>query len=86
MPTETGKVNAPDGVTVDPSGFLPTNRAYFSFPGSLTTPPCTEEVAWFLLRTPVRVSKGEVATFAKEYPLNARPVQPLNGRPVQMSQ
>jgi carbonic anhydrase len=85
IPQEMGKESAPDGVSVDPNGFLPTNRAYFTFPGSLTTPPCSEDVTWYLLRTPVWVSKPEVATFAKEYPLNARPVQPRNGRPVEAS-
>jgi carbonic anhydrase len=85
IPKEKEKDTAPDGATVDPSGLLPTNRAYYTFPGSLTTPPCSEDVTWFVLRTPVRVSKHEVNAFAAEYPLNARPDQPLNGRAVQMS-
>jgi carbonic anhydrase len=85
IPKEKEKESAPDGVTVDPNGMLPTNRAYYTFPGSLTTPPCSEEVTWYVLRTPVRVSQHEVASFAAQYPLNARPDQPLNGRPVQMT-
>jgi carbonic anhydrase len=85
IPKEKEKESAPDGVTVDANGMLPTNRAYYTFPGSLTTPPCSEEVTWYVLRTPVRVSKHEVGSFAAEYPLNARPDQPLNGRPVQMT-
>lgn len=85
IPTEKEKEMVPDGVAVDPSGFLPTNRAYFTFPGSLTTPPCSEGVTWFVLRTPVRVSKHEVSSFAQAYPSNARPDQPLHGRPVQMT-
>jgi carbonic anhydrase len=85
IPKEKGKESTPDGVTVDPTALLPTHRAYYTFPGSLTTPPCSEDVTWYVLRTPVRVSKKEVASFSAEYPLNARPDQPLNGRPVQMS-
>jgi carbonic anhydrase len=85
IPTEKGKESAPDGATVDPAALLPVNRAYFTFPGSLTTPPCSEGVTWFLLRTPLRVSKKEVASFSAVYPDNSRPVQPLNGRAVQMS-
>jgi carbonic anhydrase len=85
IPKEKNKESSPDGVLVDPNGLLPTNRAYYTFAGSLTTPPCSEDVTWFLLRTPMTVSKKEVATFATEYPLNARPVQPLNGRQVLMS-
>ena len=53
--------------------------------GSLTTPPCTEGVTWFVLKSPAPISKGEVAAFAKKYPHNARPVQPLNGRMVRMT-
>ncbi len=86
LPKEKGQESSPEGVTVDPTGMLPTNRAYYAFPGSLTTPPCSEDVSWFLFRTPGSVAKPEVATFAAEYPDNARPVQPLHGRTVQMSQ
>jgi len=85
LPKEQGKESAPEGVTVDPSGLLPANRAYFTFPGSLTTPPCSEDVTWYVLRTPVRLSKPQVSAFAQLYPDNARPVQPPHGRTVQMS-
>ncbi len=85
LPKEKDKESAPDGVTVDPSGLVPANHAYYTFAGSLTTPPCSEEVTWFLLRTPGTVDKPEVKAFATEYPDNARPPQPLNGRTVQMS-
>ncbi len=85
IPKEKDMENAPDGVTVDPSGLVPAHHAYYTFPGSFTTPPCTEDVTWFLLRTPGTVDKPEVKTFAAEYPDNARPPQPLNGRTVQMS-
>jgi carbonic anhydrase len=85
IPKEKDKESAPDGVMVDPSGLVPANRAYYTFAGSLTTPPCSEEVTWFLLRTPGTVSKSEVTAFAAEYPDNARPPQPVNGRIVQMS-
>ncbi len=85
IPAEKGKESAPDGVGVDATKLLPTNRAYYTFPGSLTTPPCSEAVTWFVLRSPVRVSKKEVASFAAQYPLNARPDQPLHGRLVQMT-
>jgi carbonic anhydrase len=49
-------------------------------PGSLTTPPCTENVTWYVLKTPIQLSADEIARFARLYPMNARPVQPLNGR------
>lgn len=48
--------------------------------GSLTTPPCNEEVSWQVLKQPVELSKAQLQAFRRLYPMNARPVQPLNGR------
>jgi carbonic anhydrase len=53
--------------------------------GSLTTPPCTEGVRWYVLRMAESISAEQVAAFGAIYPANARPVQPLNDRPVQAS-
>ena len=69
-------------MTIDPSELLPADRSYFSYVGSLTTPPCTEGVRWFVLKDPVTVSSSEIGTFTKLYPRNARPLQPVNGREV----
>ena len=85
LPAEEGKEVGPEGVSVDASGLLPATRGYFTFAGSLTTPPCTEGVTWFVLKDPVQLSSSELALFAKKYPHNARPVQPLNARAVQMT-
>jgi carbonic anhydrase len=73
------------GVTIDPAELLPADRAYYTFAGSLTTPPCSEGVAWFVLKNPTTLSPGEIERFARLYPMNARPVQPLNGRVVRAS-
>lgn len=85
LPAEEGKEVAPEGVNVDASGLLPADRGYYTFTGSLTTPPCTEGVTWFVLKNPGQISKDQVAAFAKKFPHNARPVQPLNGRTIQAS-
>jgi carbonic anhydrase len=85
LPSERGVEIAPEGVSIDAARFLPAARGYFTFTGSLTTPPCTEDVTWFVLKTPVQISRSQVAAFAKRYPNNARPTQPLNGRAVQMT-
>ncbi len=63
-----------------PYTLLPSARRYATYQGSLTTPPCTEGVRWFVLTTPARVSGEQVATFTETYFGNARPVQPSNGR------
>jgi carbonic anhydrase len=74
-----------DDVTIDATNLLPQDRTYYTFVGSLTTPPCTEGVTWFVLKNPMTLSNAQIEQFARIYPLNARPVQPLNGRLVQAS-
>jgi len=69
-------------ILVNPAGLLPMDRSYFSYTGSLTTPPCSEGVRWLVLRSPLTLSKHEIAVFAKLYPNDARPIQKLNGREV----
>jgi carbonic anhydrase len=64
---------------------LPSDQNYYTFDGSLTIPPCSEGVKWFVMKTPVELSPAQIAAFARLYPDNARPVQPLNGRKVEES-
>jgi carbonic anhydrase len=65
---------------IDPEDLLPTRRDYVYYRGSLTTPPCTEGVEWFVLAEPVEVPPGLLQRLSQIMGLNARPVQPLNGR------
>jgi carbonic anhydrase len=67
----------------DASSLLPSTMGYYAFKGSLTTPPCSEGVAWQVLKTPVEISKAQIQAFKKIFKMNARPVQPLNQRKVQ---
>ncbi|TVU50908.1 hypothetical protein EJB05_02305, partial [Eragrostis curvula] len=59
--------------------------SYFRYAGSLTTPPCTENVVWNILGKVRQISKEQVAQLATLLPSkdSARPAQPLNGRVVQ---
>jgi carbonic anhydrase len=70
------------GATLQLTELLPTQRGYYTFDGSLTTPPCTEHVRWFVLKSPVQASARQVQQFATRYSHNARPIQPLNDRTV----
>ena len=81
-PKTAGPEKDDDKLQINATDLLPANRGYFTFAGSLTTPPCTEGVSWFVLKTPVTISKKQVATFAQIYPYDERPTQPLNGRTV----
>jgi carbonic anhydrase len=83
LPKEKGKENIVDALKINAVDLLPQSKGYYTFAGSLTTPPCSEDVTWFVLKTPVQVSADEIARFARSYPMNARPVQPLNGRDIQ---
>lgn len=86
MPRTPGQEHEIPGVKVDPFGLLPSDTAYYTYAGSLTAPPCTEGVTWFVLKTPVDMSTEEISLFANLYPHNVRPIQPLNGRVVNESQ
>jgi carbonic anhydrase len=70
------------GATVDATSLLPQTRSYYTFRGSLTTPPCSEGVTWFVLQTPSTLSNSELQTLLRLYAHNARPVQPVNARKV----
>jgi carbonic anhydrase len=82
LPQAKGKETVVAGVQINAVGLLPQNKDYYTFKGSLTIPPCTENVSWYVLKTPVQISAEQIARFAKYYPMNARPVQPLNDRDI----
>ena len=86
LPAQEGPEKTHDDVQIDATGLLPTERGYYTFTGSLTTPPCTENVTWFVLKAPETISQAQADAFGRIYQRDARPTQPLNGRDVLMSQ
>lgn len=84
LPLEKFDVAAPSEV-LDPMDLIPARRDYYTFMGSLTTPPCTEGVLWIVMKEPVQASPQQMALFSRLYPLNARPVQPSSGRIIKES-
>ena len=79
-PKTEGPEVVPDGVMFNPANLLPKELDFFHYDGSLTTPPCTEKVKFFILKTQVNISKEQVTDFP--FKMNARPIQPANGRPI----
>lgn len=79
LPLEKGE-EMPARGTLDFSALLPSDRRYFTYMGSMTTPPCREGVLWMVMKSPVAISAEQLGIFARLYPMNARPVQPLGGR------
>ena len=88
IPTQNGDTNTVSGV--QPTDFLPNNLSYYYYEGSLTTPPCSEVVQWFLLRNPINVPSAFLDSLRNRVSgmegqllkANYRDPQPLNGRQV----
>ncbi len=80
MPLEKNAPVEPPDLDINPLSFLPASRNYYTYMGSLTTPPCTEGVLWLVMKQPVQVSPEQIAIFSRLYKNNARPVQPASGR------
>lgn len=86
MPEKPGGYHVVPGVNFDPAELIPETKGYYSYEGSVTAPPCTENVTWYVLKTPIEISAAQIAAFAKLYPHDVRPLQKLNGRVVLESQ
>ncbi|WP_430598463.1 carbonic anhydrase [Enterococcus sp. AZ177] len=65
---------------IDIESMFPENKSYYHYLGSLTTPPLTENVEWYILKTPVDVSKKQIEMFEEYYEHNNRNSQSLNDR------
>lgn len=83
LPPVQGPEVAAPGVTINPADLLPKSRGYYFYEGSLTTPPCTEGVKFFIMKQPIGVRRDMIERFPFKH--NARPVQPLNGRKIAAS-
>lgn len=68
------------GATVDAAKLLPPNLWMWRYDGSLTTPPCSEQVKWHVMAEAIEASKDQIAQFTALFPSNFRPVQPLGNR------
>ena len=79
-PPKEGPEVAPDNVAFNPTNLLPREMEFFHYDGSLTTPPCTEKVKFFILKSQVNISKDQVTQFP--FKMNARPIQALNDRKI----
>ncbi len=81
-----------DDVHINAKHLLPKhNRKYFTYKGSLTTPPCSEVVDWYVMKKSVGISKEQMETFKEiltdtspdHYPFNNRPLQNLSERTIE---
>jgi carbonic anhydrase len=82
------KPGASEKVTemVNAGGLLPADRGYWTYMGSLTIPPCTEDVRWFVLEQEVTLSRDQLRSFAALFKVNSRPLQDLHGRRIEANE
>ena len=81
MPTVAGEKNASSGILFSPAALLPARKtAFYTYAGSLTTPPCSEGVSWYVLANPITVSTAQLVKLETLYKDNSRQPQALNER------
>jgi carbonic anhydrase len=86
LPMADGKEHVVAGVKINPKDIFPLDNDYYSFSGSLTTPPCTEGLQWIVMAGTINASPAQIATIRKALGgSNARAVQPLNNRVIAYS-
>ena len=64
-------------LTANPTKLLSSASKFFLYSGSLTTPPCTEGVNWYVLQKTIEITSAKAL-----YSSNSRAAQALNGRQV----
>jgi carbonic anhydrase len=71
---------------ISPGGLLPAGRSYWTYMGSLTTPPCIEGVRWFVFEQELSLSRDQLRAFAAIFKVNTRPLQDPHGRRIEANE
>lgn len=82
--TAGAKESVTDMVNV--GGFLPADRGYWTYMGSLSKPPCTEGVRWFVYENEISLSLDQLRAFTALFRVNSRPLQDAHGRRIEANQ
>lgn len=85
FPKEETDSNIPVENLIDVQELLPEDADLFHYNGSLTTPPCSEQVKWMIYEKPISMSSEQIKQFQNIFGENHRPVQSLNDREVELS-
>ncbi|MGA3344592.1 MAG: carbonic anhydrase family protein, partial [Terracidiphilus sp.] len=71
---------------ISAAGLLPADRGYWTYTGSLTAPPCTEGVRWFVFEQELSLSRDQLRAFAALYKMNTRSLQEAHGRRIEANE
>jgi carbonic anhydrase len=71
---------------VSAGGLLPADRGYWTYMGSLSTPPCTEGVRWFVFEQDLSLSRDQLRVFAALFRVNSRGLQEAHGRRIEANE
>lgn len=82
LPTAANSIYDDVTALFNPADFYPADAKYFTYSGSLTTPPCSEIVTWIVMEHHIEASTAQIHDFETLEHENARPVQPLEGRTI----
>ncbi|MGD0893388.1 MAG: carbonic anhydrase family protein [Terracidiphilus sp.] len=85
LPTKPGQTEKVTDM-VSPAGFIPADPGYWTYMGSLTIPPCTEGIRWFIYQQEISLSREQLRQFAALYKVNSRPLQDLHGRRIETNE
>lgn len=85
MPNKPGATAKVDEI-VNPGGFLPADRGYWTYIGSLSAPPCTEGVRWIVYENDLSLSLEQLRAFTILYRMNSRPLQDAHGRRIEANE
>ncbi|MEK7285872.1 MAG: carbonic anhydrase family protein [Nitrospirota bacterium] len=78
LPPKEGKENLDK--KIDANQILPVGERTFRYSGSLTTPPCSEEVRWNVFLSPISISNDQFMAFHDIFDNNSRPIQQIGKR------
>lgn len=80
LPNAKGESKHMTDVNLELKVHLPKDNYAYHYIGSLTTPPCSENVQWMVLRDPIYLSSDQVEAFSSRIGPNNRPTQDINDR------
>jgi carbonic anhydrase len=85
LPKKGGDEVAVPSVHINLADALTHTGRYYTYPGSLTTPPCSETVTWLVLHDFAQLSNGQLEALRTILGNNFRPLQERNGRTIRSS-